>query len=112
MRQAGIIAAAGLYALDHNVVRLADDHARARRLAAGLAVLPGIAIDVDGVVTNLVFFRVRAPLVASAFVADLLDRGVRMSAMGNRVRAVTHLDVDDAGIDRALTVTAEALRAS
>lgn len=110
MRQAGIIAAAGLHALDHNVARLADDHARARRLAEGLSTMPGIEIDLDNVQTNIVFFRVQAPHDAGSFVAEVLERGVRMSAMGDRVRAVTHLDVADAGIERALVVIAEVLR--
>jgi threonine aldolase len=104
MRQAGIIAAGGVYALRHNVERLSQDHANARRLAEGLAQLPGIAIDPATVETNLVFFDVEGTgLTADAWVEALGAHGVRMGAMGPAlVRAVTHLDVDAAGIERAI----------
>jgi threonine aldolase len=109
MRQAGIIAAAGLYALDHHVDRLAEDHARARRLAEGLAALPGVHLDAGGVETNIVVFDVPD---APAFSAALARRGVRVGAIGpRRLRAVTHLDVDDDGIERALAAAREALEA-
>jgi threonine aldolase len=107
MRQAGIIAAAGLYALDHHVERLADDHARARRLAEGLAELGGVEIDPADVETNIVIFAVPD---APAFAAALAAEDVGMGALdARRVRAVTHLDVDDAGIDRALEAARTAL---
>jgi threonine aldolase len=107
MRQAGVIAAAGLYALDHHVERLADDHARARRLADGLAALPGVEIDPSTVETNIVVFTVPD---APEFCAALGRADVTMGALGpTRVRAVTHLDVDDAGIERALGAAREAL---
>jgi threonine aldolase len=107
MRQSGIVAAAGLYALDHNVERLADDHGRARRLADGLAELPGVKIDPATVETNIVIFDVPD---APAFTASLAQREVSVSHFSpTRVRAVTHLDVDDAGIDRALLAAADAL---
>jgi threonine aldolase len=103
MRQAGIIAAGGLFALRHHVKRLAEDHVNARRLAEGLATLPGIVLDPSTVETNIVIFEVREARDASAAVAALLARGVRMGAMGERtIRAVTHLDVDAAQIERAL----------
>src|SRR3954452_18998875 len=109
MRQAGIVAAAGLHALDHHVDRLADDHARARRLAEGLAALPGVDIDPGTVETNIVIFGVPD---APAFCAALEREGVGMLPVGpDRVRAVTHLDVDDAGIERALEAAGGALRA-
>ncbi|GAA0724945.1 GntG family PLP-dependent aldolase [Dokdonella soli] len=106
MRQGGIIAAACEYALDHHIARLADDHANARRLAQGLAALPGIAIDVAEVETNLVYFDVAGTgRNAATFVRDLATRGVRMTEMGaTRVRAVTHLDADAQAIDRALRI--------
>jgi threonine aldolase len=105
MRQAGIIAAGGIYALRHNVDRLADDHENARTLARGLAELPGISIDPSTVETNLVFFDVAGTgLDAERWVAALLEHGIRMGAMGpTLVRAVTHLDVSREGIQRALT---------
>jgi threonine aldolase len=110
MRQSGILAAAALYALDHNVERLADDHARARRLAEGLAALPGIELDPDLVETNIVVFGVPD---ASEFCRRLDTDGVRMGALDERtVRAVTHLDVDDGGIDRALEAARNAVGAS
>jgi threonine aldolase len=103
MRQAGIIAAGGVFALHHHVKRLAEDHANARRLAEGLAALPGVGLDPATVETNIVIFELRGALDAAAAVAALLARGVRMGAMGPRtVRAVTHLDVDAAQIQRAL----------
>jgi threonine aldolase len=107
MRQSGIVAAAGLYALDHHVERLAEDHDRARRLAHGLAELPGVELDPATVETNIVIFTVPD---ARAFCAALAAEDVAMSRFGpRRVRAVTHLDVDDEGIDRALAVAAKAL---
>jgi threonine aldolase len=109
MRQSGIVAAAGLYALDHHVERLGDDHTRARRLAEGLAALPGVEIDAATVETNIVIFGVPD---APAFCAALERAGVGMLPVGpDRVRAVTHLDVDDAGIERALEAAEGALRA-
>jgi threonine aldolase len=108
MRQAGIIAAAGLYALEHHVERLAEDHANARRLAEGLAALPGLRIDPTSVETNLVFFDVDSPLTAQQAVDALLARGVRMGATGPRtVRAVTHLDVSAEMVERALAAARE-----
>jgi threonine aldolase len=107
MRQSGIVAAAGLYALDHHVERLADDHARARRLAEGLAALPGVELDPATVETNIVVFAVPD---AATFAAALAAEDVEMSQFGpTRMRAVTHLDVDDEGIDRALAAAARAL---
>ena len=114
MRQAGIIAAAALYALDHHVERLADDHTNARRLATGLAELPGLRLDPETVETNLVYFEVAQPgLSADTFCHRLAEHGVRMGAMGpDLVRAVTHLDVDGAGIDQALHACKAVLEAA
>ena len=102
LRQAGILAAAALYALEHHRERLAEDHARARRLAEVLAGLPGAAIDPATVETNLVYFRVtRRP--AAAVVAALAAEGVRVLASGpDTVRAVPHLNVTAAEFERAL----------
>jgi threonine aldolase len=107
MRQAGIVAAAGLHALDHHVERLADDHARARRLGEGLAALPGVEIDPATIETNIVIFAVPD---APAFCAALGRADVTMGPLdARRVRAVTHLDVDDAGIEQALEAARDAL---
>lgn len=112
MRQAGIIAAGALHALEHHVDRLAEDHANARRLAAGLAGIEGIVIDPATVETNLVYFSLapRAALDGSRFCDALRAQGVRMGALGpNLVRAVTHLDVDGADIDAAIAAVARVL---
>jgi threonine aldolase len=111
MRQAGIIAAAGVYALRYHINRLAEDHERARKLAHGLAGLSGITLDPARVETNIVVFDVRqSGLDAESFNArTLASHGVRFSVRGPTVvRAVTHLDISNNGIDRAL----EAARAA
>lgn len=103
MRQAGIVAAGALWALDHNVERLADDHANARSLAEGLAKIDGVSIDPATVETNIVFFAVADP---ARLVEALAAEGVEMSHFGTRVRAVTHLDVDRDGVERAVRAVA------
>jgi threonine aldolase len=110
LRQAGICAAACLYALDHNVDPLAEDHANARTLARGLAQLPGLVVEEPE--TNLVFFDTSgAGLSAEALAERVRREGVLVSTVGpNRVRACTHLDVDAAGVAAALQVIAHALR--
>src|SRR6266545_3938 len=111
MRQAGIISAGGIYALHHHVKRLAEDHGNARRLAEGLARLPGITLDPARVETNLVFFDLTGAIDAPTAVERLLARGIRMGALGPRtIRAVTHLDVTPAGIDKPLAVAREVFR--
>lgn len=107
LRQAGIAAGAMIYALDHHVARLAEDHERARRLADGLAALPGI--EVEPVETNLVFFRTRA-VPPPLLVERMRAHGVRVAAAGpDRIRACLHLDVDDGGVERALRAAAASL---
>lgn len=96
MRQAGVIAAAGVYALRHNVDRLAEDHANAAELARGLAALPGIDLDPAAVDTNIVIFDIAATgFEVNEFIGRMIDEhGVRFSPIGRTtVRAVTHLDV-------------------
>jgi len=111
MRQAGILAAAALYALEHHRQRLAEDHANARLLAEGLARLPGIELDPALVETNIVIFRVRAMPVAQ-LVERLNQRGVWMLAAGpDTVRAVTNLMVTRADMAVALAVCGEVLGA-
>jgi threonine aldolase len=104
MRQAGIIAAGALYALDHHVERLAEDHANARRLVTALAQMPGISTDPDDVETNIVFFNVEESFGTAQKLCDAMrDRGVWMLPEARqRVRAVTHLDVSADDIDRAI----------
>lgn len=111
MRQAGILAAAGLYALENNRAGLADDHRRAKRLAAGLAELKGAAIDPADVETNIVIFDVaQSGLSVPQAVAALAEKGVGVVPFGgSNLRAVTHLDVNDADIEEALKVFAEVL---
>lgn len=107
MRQAGVLAAAALHALDHHVERLAEDHANARRLADGLGAIEGVRIDPSLVETNIVVFGVSD---AYAVCGRLWERGVQVAPLGpERLRAVTHLDVDDAGIERALTAFRQVL---
>jgi threonine aldolase len=106
MRQAGILAAAGIYALEHNVERLAEDHLNAKRLAQGIAEIDGLDIDVNAVETNILFFHVRKPGLT---VPMLLDRmkaeGVLIGGTGpHTIRAVSHLDVSKDGIDRTVEV--------
>jgi threonine aldolase len=100
MRQSGVVAAAGLYALDHHVERLADDHENARLLAQGLAQIEGVTIDPERVETNIVIFEVPDAVRVGE---DLRSAGVQVTRLdARRIRAVTHLDVDRAGIERAL----------
>ena len=114
MRQSGIIAAACEFALDHHVARLSDDHANAKRLAEGIATIDGLRIDPASVETNLVYFDVIAPAWdAAKLCTALLDSGVRMGPMGTHtIRAVTHLDVDAAGIETALVALAKEMQSA
>jgi threonine aldolase len=106
MRQAGIVAAGARYGLQHNVERLAEDHANAKFLAEGLAELDGVEIDPATVETNIVIFDVRdAQRLHDKLAAD----GVEVSLLEGRVRAVTHLDVDRAGVEKALAAVRDAL---
>jgi threonine aldolase len=98
MRQAGLLAAAGLYALEHNVARLVDDHRNAQRLARGLSEVPNLTVEAPQ--TNMVFVRV-APEQTAPLDRFLRERGI-LALVSPRTRLVTHLDVDAAGIDRAV----------
>ena len=103
MRQAGILAAAGLIALEESPKRLHEDHRNARRLAEGLAGIPGIAIDVERVVTNIVIFDIAATGLSSAEICSRLkDNGILAIGFGNTIRMVTHCDVSAAEIDLTL----------
>ena len=106
MRQSGIFAAAGIYALEHNIERLADDHANARRIAERLALSPRIELDLATVQTNILVFRLGhgAPDAASV-VSQARERGVLIFAFGPRtIRAVTHLDVSAEQCARAAEI--------
>jgi threonine aldolase len=106
LRQSGIVAAGCLYALDHNIARLAEDHVHARMLADGLAALPGVRIDPTTVQTNIVIFAVEdAPGVA----AQLAGRVELVAIDAHHLRAVTHMDVTRADIELALAAFAQLL---
>jgi threonine aldolase len=105
MRQAGILAAAGIVALEKMVDRLGEDHANARRLAQGLGQTKGVVLDPGTPFTNMVFFELapNVKLDAARVAARLAKRGVRMQAVGpRRFRCVLHYWVDEQGVDRAL----------
>jgi|SRR5579863_6169725 len=111
MRQSGILAAAGLYALDRNLGRLADDHANAKTIAEAIAALPGIVLDLDTVQTNIVIWQM-APGGADAttIVAKAKTAGLLISALGARtLRAVTHLDVTAGQCRKAAEILAGAI---
>lgn len=110
MREAGIIAAAGIVALSTMVERLAEDHANARVLAEGLAEIPGVSIDPDQVRTNLVFFEVDAPIGAAGLIARLRDDGVLGGLSGpNRIRMVTHFGIERSDVERVARLVRESL---
>ena len=104
MRQAGILAAAGIYALDHNVERLTEDHARAKKLALALAGMKLVKLDPDHIQTNIVIFDISPTgQTAEQIQARLEEEGVRVIPFGGPfLRAVLHLDIDDQDVDRAI----------
>lgn len=105
MRQAGILAAAGIYALENNVERLRVDHVRAAQLAAGLESIPGITLTRGTPHTNLIFFKLDDEVTMSdqAFIKALAEKGVLIMDVGSReFRMVTHLDINDDGIAQAI----------
>jgi threonine aldolase len=112
MRQAGILAAAGIHALTHNVSRLAEDHDNARLLQERLSGLPGIRVPAEPVETNILFIEtVRQDHDATALNSSLRTHGIRLGVEGpTRLRAVTHLDVSRADIVRAAEAIAEHAR--
>jgi len=109
-REAGVLAAAGLWALDHMVDRLVEDHANARTLAEGLAELPGVRIDLDRVQTNIVRFEITS-MDAREFAAGCRARGVLGGASRSGVRFVTHFGIEAEDVQRALTVCSDVLSA-
>lgn len=112
LRQSGIVTAACLYSLDHHVERLADDHANARRLHAGLGQIAGVTLQNEICETNLVFFDVGGTgMTAPDVAARLMARGIRIGAQSEtRMRAVTHLDVSADDIDFTLAALRDILR--
>lgn len=117
MRQAGILAAAGIVALEQMVERLAEDHEHCKRLANGLADYPQIDIDAENVLTDIAIFSLRTPdhrlaseQEALAFVERVSKHGVLMGTMGGgRIRAVTHYGIEQEDIDRTLVAIRHAL---
>jgi len=110
MRQAGVLAAAGLIALEEMPKRLGEDHANARLMAEAVAACEGVGCDLDSVQTNIVFFTLLAG-GAAEFVAGMKSKGVLCSAIGtDQVRLVTHYDVDRAACERAAQLLVEALQ--
>ncbi|RNB84652.1 aminotransferase class I/II-fold pyridoxal phosphate-dependent enzyme [Brevibacillus fluminis] len=107
MRQTGMIASSALFALEHNINRLEQDHHNARRLANGLAYIPGLVINPDAVETNIVFFECQPGLDEAKFYERCLEKGLRFSHLYRRLRAVTHLDVTQTDIDHAIGIAKE-----
>ncbi len=103
MRQAGIIAAAGIYALENMVDRLEEDHANARRLAEGLAPLPGLKIDLAKVQSDILIFEVTGEITAEEFASRMAQENVRFNPLGpTQVRMVTHCGIEQSDIDAAI----------
>ena len=110
MRQAGVIAAAGIVGLEQMVERLPEDHVNARRLAEGIASLPHISLDLDTVQTNIVFFEVEPPVSGEEVAAGLRAAGVRLTAFGPQtLRLVTHYAISREDVERVLLVMKEIL---
>ena len=112
MRQAGVLAAAGIVALNEMVDRLAEDHANAKKLAAGLSEIPDLSIDPTRIHTNIIYFGVERENLASAEFTQQVDAaGVRMLPMGpQKVRAVTHYHITSEDIDQALSVISKIMK--
>jgi threonine aldolase len=110
MRQAGVLAAPGIIALTVMTKRLAEDHGRAKRLAAGIAGLPGVSLDPSAVETNILIFGFSHPRLSSAALLDeLAKKCVLALSIAGGVRLVTHKDVDDGDVDRAVGAFREIL---
>ena len=111
MRQIGLLAAAGHYALDHNIERLAEDHARAKKMALALAAHDASLIDPSKVETNIVGLELsKAGITAADFAARCRENGLWISALGKSyARLVTHLDFDDAQCDEAIAIMLKVL---
>lgn len=112
MRQAGVVAAAGIISLNDMVDRLADDHVNAKKLAMGLSDMPGISIDPDQIHTNIIFFDVtREGMTPAEFVQQIDAEGIRMLPVGpHKVRAVTHYHITSEDIDQALSIISKVMK--
>ena len=108
MRQAGVIAAAGLYALQNNIDRLADDHRRAARLAEGLNALPGLEVEMDGVETNMLFVSMDEE-TAKGLKAQFDSWNILVNGPSTRLRLLTHLDVNDEQVEAVIQAAADYL---
>ncbi|HEX3100962.1 MAG TPA: GntG family PLP-dependent aldolase, partial [Pyrinomonadaceae bacterium] len=110
MRQAGILAAAGLIALEESPKRLHEDHALARRLATGIAAIPGVALDVETVETNIVIFDISGTgRTSNEICLALKEKGILASGFKSRVRMVTHLNVVASDIDQTISILGETI---
>jgi threonine aldolase len=113
MRQAGVLAAAGIVALEQMVERLAEDHVNAKLLAEGLARFPQVVVDPGAIQSDIVYFELRdTPLSAAEFARALRERGVLMGASYGRIRAVTHYGIDSGDIEEALEAVGAVLAAA
>ena len=112
MRQAGVLAAAGLIALEEGPKRLSVDHDNAKRLAKGLAAIPGITLNVDKVQTNIVIFSLEGTGISSAeFIEELRKRNIfALPVDASRVRMIAHLDVNRDDIDAAIGAAAKIMK--
>ncbi len=113
MRQAGVLAAAGIYALDHHVERLADDHKHARRFAEVVMRAPGVELELAGVETNIIIWELmpEVPFDGATFVARAKEKGLLVNTISaRRLRAVTHLDVVAAACARGAEIAVEILK--
>ncbi len=107
MRQAGVLAAAGLVALEESPPKLKTDHANAKLLAEAVADIPNLSIDLETVKTNIVIFEVSGPLSSSEICDKLKDRGILAILFGNAIRMVTHFDVSAEDIKTAISTLRE-----
>lgn len=108
MRQVGIIAAGALYALEHNLERIVEDHLRAKKLAKNLSSCELFAINLETVQTNILVIPLKPPLEVGRFCAKLAEKGVLAVPFGaGKIRVVAHLDINDEDIDRASEIMLE-----
>jgi len=112
MRQSGVLAAAGLYAIENNFERMQDDHRRASAIAQFLKTLPSIDLDLESVQTNIIIFGFTDPKVnLDAILADMKAKGLLVSkGTKGKLRIVTHLDISDSDVDNSIEILSEVLK--